>query len=180
MIAFAVILAGCTSDDDRPSFGDLRGDASDMAERVIEKDVTAFADLPTNGSAIYDGFVVLEAGLPGGEETIAGEITVVANFGNGKVGADIFNLVGENVGDIDGTISGKGGQIYRDPVGDAGFRNLNLDGVLEIDGERADFDGEMSGAFLGNKGDSVVGLISGDVTIDGEVSDVDGAFIGEK
>lgn len=176
----ALALSSCGSTKDTAallSFAETEALADAIDANWAAADYTDPATLPANGSATYDGAMILVSA----PFEIIGETQLTADFSGSAISGNARNFVDVDDNRYDGTLAVTDGLIYRaaDPAIDFTFDAL-LDGILTNSGDSFDFVGLIDGDFVGPNHEAVFGIASGDVLSSTGLDDFLGAFIAER
>lgn len=177
LLAAGTILSGCNID--LIEYGNRLEDEERMARRVESYSPTAFAAMPTTGSAVFEGYGNLyidrERGVQGDGIFAIGDATLVADFENSTLTGEVTNFDGATnvrlndqneviVSDItalsvSGTIvlGGEDSFIGND-LGPITSRPndwyTDYAGQILADGETYVLDGQIEGQFYGTRVDN--------------------------
>lgn len=144
----AVALAGCEDGVvDRVDDYNARAVAyNDLRADVLAMPLSG-ADMPTTGSATYNGFATLLIDTPT-DSALAGDARIAANFGTRTLSGDMTNFIGSVDGSpytaFNGSLAIRNGQIG---VSTASSFNGDLTGTLSSSQDVVRVDGDVSGNF---------------------------------
>lgn len=163
----------------------LRIEAQRLTDAVDGLSATAPSVVPDSGGATYSGigtFAYLpESSLGDG---VGGNMTIDVSFADDEVTGQIVNFYSRDGDAREGLITLSNGQIVRTTDGVAVVADVS--GTLEILSDVRDLNGDLAGAFLGESGDYVSGLIhtQSSFTLPGDGGvvpmTINGAFILEQ
>lgn len=161
-------------------FRALQSDVNNTRFQNGFNDTTAFNDLPTSGSASYDGVAVFKPQDNGGstgnwagnDPSLMARMNLNANFGSSTISGEIDRFHNAKTGErLDGTL-----------VLNGGLSN-DANGVIRgsVAGRMATLDGqtEAGGQFFGNFTDNIDG-VSGGMTVNSPKGTWNGLFEGQR
>ena len=159
-LSAALMLGGCSgggSDGTRnyvtptAAFEGRAGEALEMAERLDSYAFTRNSQMPTSGSARFDGFAAGLVETPGRELVLVGVAELNANFGSGRIGGTLSDFTGgyseDGIAAYRGNVRLTNGMIGT-PVQNAFVTDYG--GTLIGNGETVVLGGDMQGVFKGN------------------------------
>ncbi len=180
-----VTLAACggssTGGGTNPSasFADIAAGGLALADEIATIPYTDPTTLPAQGSASYDGFIGVDVG---NAATVAGDLTLNANFGSDQVSGSASNFFDEAENAYGGTLDITQGTVDRgaDTRFDFTFTADLTGDLTDTDGAVIEVDADIEGDFTGTDYQYVEGFVSGTATVDGEPAFFDGEFVGER
>ncbi|WP_413717170.1 hypothetical protein [Silicimonas sp. MF1-12-2] len=184
LISCCILAAACSDKKTTPYTVAADGYAAiagDFAEAGYE--VTPVGDIPTENSAVYDGYIILDAGSIWLRESYAGEMTLEAQFDANTVSGSADNLYDRSGAPVAGSLVIGGGVIDRaSPSAGGGQITADLDGLLtDSKGVDLTVDTEMVGDFYGPDAEGFLALINGTMSSpEHGVEDLTGRSIGVK
>lgn len=199
-LLFAAACGGSNGGSELDSFEDRILDAQEEAERIAAIPGTAWAQMPTRGTASFAGSAALIIDpieeRDDDDIVVIGDASLTANFGRGSMTGTIDNMQGiTNLTETDGDMVDVNGVINigndLSIIGDDFDDNLtdnpndwlaDYNGLLTIEGDRYEVEGILEGQFVGTRanpasGQSVVrGIIGFDedgyATVNGQMEEV--------
>ncbi|WP_368187333.1 hypothetical protein [Aestuariibius sp. HNIBRBA575] len=164
------------------AFDDRVDTAIDLSATANGSDYTLEADLPTTGSANYEGYIALvdanQTAAGNGEiPLVVGDLHVDVNFGSNDTSSRADNFIDENGEYYDGSLRGSGEVMV---LGLDGVTRGELGGTLrDASGGTISYDLVASGDFLGPNGELLdVGYI-GEASVGSQTIDVSGRGVAE-
>ena len=185
MLVAAVSLTACGSSE--ASLEDLQESADALYERIDLMEATLLSDMPTTGSARYEG-VGAYSGTTADPDSIMANpssysnVDVNVNFASGQVTGSAYNF--KSAADdatIDGEITINGNVSGNTIVGTfSGSLQESIDtGDVSVSANVA-YNGMVEGAFAGDNADAIAAQLIGVGTVSGEAIPVYGIFGAEK
>ena len=173
--AIALLAAcggGSTGVGNAPQFTTLDGAVDELGffiDKAERLDPTPVANLPTSGSAEYEGVFSLGRIFerfpndpnPQLDNPLVGEVDLDVNFAQNTVTGDADNFFGEN-GAVSGQLAITAGQIDRS--GPDLFWDAEVNGNLPINGAQRTVEGDVFGGFSGNRSQFIGGLFLGEAS----------------
>ncbi|MEL6570585.1 MAG: hypothetical protein AAFQ64_02935 [Pseudomonadota bacterium] len=143
---------------------------------------TALANVPSSGSATYDGFIYGELSDESVVDSLVGRLSIDVTFAadDFAFGGLASDFVDQDDTALNGTLTVSGGSFNRDgnPASDATLRGIGLNGTLEDSDNTTWTVGiQLEGDFLGPSADAVGGEAIGRVTAGSTALDFDGGFV---
>ncbi len=179
-LAMLLVLSACggsSGDEAGPTDPDFRPSeqqASEVFDFVSGLSETRFQDMPTTGSARYDGYVEMDFDGQG----VIGDLRLSTNFVNGNVSGRIENWIAEEAGRLTGNVP-LAGSIAGARFDASGSATLT---TTESDSVQADL--ELQGGFRTSSGDptaAIGGNAQGTVNINNQgPQNTFGSFAGVK
>ena len=147
---------GAGGSDDAPSFDELVSEGLALEERYEDSSLTSVADMPTSGSATYDGVVGYSTSTSDPDAIIANpetvsSLTLTADFGSSDISGRAYDFQNADGSDVSGDLEITGGSISGNEFG------ANIDGTLNQAGTTISYDGELAGGFVDEDAGAVVG-----------------------
>ncbi len=173
--------------DDLPqTISGLRGGAEAIIDQWVPNGVPAYTTLsnvPSSGTATYDGFVYGDLSNDAVANSLIGFLTLEIGFaGDLSFAGTATDFVDQADAPFDGTLDVSGGTFNRDgnPASDATVRGVGLSGTLVDQEDVAWTVGiQLEGDFLGVTAQAIGGEAIGRLTSGATVSDFDGGFIAD-
>lgn len=140
------------------SFDDLSAEQVSLAEAAVAVDRTPVADMPSTGSASYDGVAGFSIGtMPQTTEdlNILSELALTADFASGAISGSLSNFNSAEGEDIEGTLALTNGQISDNTF------TADAAGTLTRGGAALATDLDMEGAFGGADAALLTGTATG-------------------
>ncbi len=162
-----------TPEDLGATYNANRQDLIDTEARLLVLADTSEANLPTSGSATYEGQAGVFLDNPVGlDRSLVGDATVTADFRQGTISGQATDFIGTdevglNVDEYDGTLSLSSGQIgTSSPSGASSV----LSGTLTSEDHVVAIDAQVQGGLVGNPDVEGVALYGtgGIATVDGQ------------
>ncbi len=156
------------------AYNDNRQDMIDAVDRLSLHSVTSEANLPTSGSATFEGQAAIVVGNPAGPDlSLVGDATVTADFGDGAISGRATDFLGTDetgisADEYDGTLNLSGGRIG---AGGSSDVSGELSGTLASENHVVVIDAPVQGEFYGNP--DIVGVA---LYGEGGIATVDGLF----
>lgn len=164
------------------SFAEYDQIGLDLTDAAITLGFTDPASLPTSGSANYLGVmgVAVDPGSPDAITAI-GALEMTVQFGSDSLSGRVTDVIDEDDGRYQGTLSITNGDINRAADVTSEFTYFaDLDGTLvSPDGQSLTVDALMAGDLLG-PGSYTEGGVSGFVTSANGTSSLEGGYIAER
>ncbi len=186
-LAAAGVMAGCSDSGSdgggqRPSYDDLTSEAEALGERAEDMYLTDPSDLPTSGSASYEGVIGFATlGDSGAPEDFAGELSLNVDFDDSELSGQASNFVTAGEEQLEGSLSITNGELDRDtdPEIEPTY-TFDMNGTLS-DASDDDFqvDAEGAGAFLGDSGEATFGVVAGGISSEDGTSYIEGVFLAD-
>jgi len=166
VIGLAIVaLAGCSTTTE---FGDevTRYNDAAMAYKALREDVQAMPlstviDMPTVGSATYEGQAVVRVDATG--TALIGDARISADFSDATLTGNLSNftgtLDGSNYGDVNGSIAIKEGEIG---VASASGLTGDIKGLLSNGDDQLSINGGIAGNFRSDGEINAAGLTARD------------------
>ena len=138
------------------------------------------AQIPVTGAVTYDGSVTILADTDPAITTLIGDAQVAMDFDSNAISGQMTAIFGMTDGsalrDYDGTLVIENGQTGPDHTW-----SINYAGTLSSAGDILDFDGAVSGEFLGSDAAAIAGAGFDDtVVVNGAEADMVITIIGER
>ncbi len=164
-VAFAVVSAcggsSDNSDASLASFEDLRDQTDTLYTELETADITDYADLPTSGSATYEGSLLLAIATDEVDGAL-GVLEMTADFADSTISGNASNFFNPDQERVAGSVNFTNGEILEDSGG--AFFTTDVSGSVTIAGGSMEIDGESFGYFAGNDGELLTGLVTGSAT----------------
>jgi hypothetical protein len=186
-----LVLAGCESGTPIVDDTAARNEYNAVAEAYndMRTDLQALplsgADMPTVGSATYEGYATLLVDTPI-DSALVGDARIVADFTDGELWGNLSNFVGTVDGstydDFAGTIALSDGQIG---VTTASSLTADMQGTLSSGTDTLTIDGGVQGNFRSDGAINAVGLTASDTAgtdyiVNGFLYDGDTGIVAER
>ncbi len=197
--ALGLALAGCGGgsdggDDDgpRPTFAELEAEGTALQEEIDALEITDPSELPTEGSASYEGVIGIESafaqddeGPDSGLPSMGGELSLEVDFEDSSLSGTAENFVTEAGEEMEGSLDIEDGQVYRDAeVGtedeEPSFGAVVTGRLEDEDGGAYEFGGGLAGEFRGSSHSHVQGEVGGTVLTPDGVEAFEGGFVAER
>lgn len=181
VVMATLLLAGCSGGGGGGtatpslSFTEIEALAAELGEEIDGLDVTAPEDIPSQGSATYEGvgrFALGDASDDGDE--ILSQMTLNVDFASEDLDGRFYNNRLRDHGRLRGDIDISDGQIVD------GLLTAEAEGRLREGDLRHDVSADLLGVFYDDDAGYVGGLATGEITTDDEARDLIGAFLGEE
>lgn len=171
VVPVVLSLAACGgSSTGGSAFSSTQG-AVDVFDALIDKsdrlDLTPVENIPTSGSASYEGVFSLARIVerfpddpdPDIADALVGEVELDIDFQSNTVSGNANNFFGAN-GSVSGALTISEGEIFRDATG--ALFGADVAGQLPINGAQRDIAGGIVGTFGGNQSQLVEGIFFGE------------------
>ena len=173
-------LAGCESGETAEvlDFGGFGDEFFLILDANAEGEIIAPSELPTAGSATYEGVAI--ASTP--EAGFAGNITLRADFEDNAISGGISNIVDDLDQRFTGSLDVENGVIDRDAITTREYTyEADLNGTLiNSDNETVRVDGFLAGDFIGTGAEATAGIVGGSVTGPLGTETFEGGFIADR
>jgi len=164
-IAATAILSACastTSPCDQATPSDRIAATNLMIDCFTTMSPTPVANMPTTGSATYNGFSTgsIQTGV-GTTDVLYSDASMTANFGTRNVSGNLTNFQSANAVAMSGSVTISGGTISGNTFtgGTVGGAGLGYGaGTLSVTGT-------VSGAFMGNSAQGLLSTLDGTSTL---------------
>lgn len=177
-------LSACSSDDDfnlsdPPTFDDLAVEEANLIGEYAGEDFTPVDDMPTSGSATYNGVAAYSSSEVSPDAIRAdpdslSSITMTADFSSSDIFGRAHDFQSARGIDIDGGLEITGGTITGNDF------DANMGGTLTEDGVEVSYDGGVVGDFVGEGAEALEGSSAAVATPeDGDPYVVRGVFIAD-
>ena len=175
-----VAACGGGSTSTGPDYTDLVSGYSTLSAELGAAGLTPSAQMPTSGSATYDGYF---SGIfdPAGADPsvrVRGEASLTANFAQARLSGSVTNLQGANDTPVSGTIALSNGVISNSIAQVKGSGNVRVDAPGFPTGTAAAIDIDLLGTFAGANARGL-SLIATDGTLGSSVS-VDAGIVATR
>lgn len=160
-----IVLAGCSTtteiDDGLADYNNAARDYNALREDVLAMPLSTSVDMPTVGSATYNGQAILRADAA--DTALVGDARITADFSASTLSGNLNNFVGtvdgSEYGDFNGAIAIKGGEI-----GGASASALagDIKGTLSNGDDRVTVNGGIVGNFRSDGDINAAGLTARD------------------
>lgn len=145
------------------SLAQMEREASRLTERAYELDATPTADMPTTGTATYNGlFVALEEYSPR-DWDIVGRVNLTADFDNNEIGGSV-----SDVRRYDGVNYASAVRVENGVIVGNDFA-ADVAGDLDAQGSTTNLDGRIYGEFQGANAEMLVANGQVDAVTDGVI-----------
>lgn len=194
----AGLVAGCGTgtsvrDNNTDAYGAYVQENVDLRRELEQLPRVLTGDVPTSGSASYEGTVGFAAGVDSSEErSLFGSISIAVEFGDDAVSGRIFDIVSdgnvfteEGAGPVQGQLVLSNGEIVRDsgidPLFD-NYLNADLTGTLVEPGNigTRTYDLTLTGALFGPNQEMISGNVNGTTLEDAFFARVTGTFVAQQ
>lgn len=185
-VGTAALLSACSSTSITPedivtSYSDGYNKIDTLAVGLVDPDTgtllttrTAEANIPSDGTVTYKGYIAGELDATGG---IVGDLTLVADFETPSISGTAENFYHEVDGAYTGTLTATGGVLDAGAPGGTSQVSATLNGTL-TNGETVNITSiGLEGQFLGADAEAIGGDAVGTV---GAMLLLPGAFVAER
>lgn len=157
--AAALVLAGCApSPCDVGLSANQVTAASQVLACVDSLGPTPVANMPTMGSASYNGFATGDIDVSAAPpDTMLADVSLMAMFsaGGGTISGNLSNFTAASGAVMSSSLSLSGGTITGTSI------TATVAGVLDYDGDTIDINAALIGAFFGSSAQAISGGITG-------------------
>ncbi len=163
-----------------PTYAELSTEAEKLGEQVEDLYLTEPSNLPTSGSARYDGVIAIATdGVGGAPEDFAGELSLNVDFEDSNLSGQASNFVTVDEERLDGSLAITNGDLDRNTNPEFEPTYLfDMNGTLsDSDGDEFQVDAGGAGAFLGDDGEATFGFVVGGMSSEDGTADLEGIYL---
>ncbi|WP_341365488.1 transferrin-binding protein-like solute binding protein [Yoonia sp. BS5-3] len=165
----AAALSACMASDEAEttqtalSFAELNTLNTEIIDEIVAIGATPVDDIPTTGSATYDGTMLL-ALQDGSMDGAIGQAQMVTSFATSTITGGADNFYDLNGNAIDGSLTLEDGSFERT----IGIVTGEMNGSVDFASGEMDIETDVAGNFSGPNAEYLSGVMTGTATPEGE------------